>query len=747
MKKRILALLMAVMLCGVLLSAASLAAENEALPTEEVQTEENTVPLDGGSELPLDGETSGKEYYSADKSIWYDTTDGSTTTSGAGVQSVQLLERQVQRADSSKAGAPSVATVKTADVYGRSPWTTSTYNAQMKVTLSEGYYVERIVIACIHGSSATAYSCSNWDAGNAYDETFTQADHVEVDGKLTLTKTIDAEKAFCHDSNDKGNVGYFILIKVAKATPTTGSLTLTKTVTGLPDSYTGKITYGFTGIGNNEVELEVAGNGSASTTITELTPGQYTITETTVADVEVDGVPYYCVSSGPSTVTVEAGKEATAAFTNTYHAYTPAKVELEVSKTVTGTDAPTDELYTFELADNQTTTETVQRTGAGTAKFELEFTNVGGYSFVVREVKGTNPRCTYDATEYDVTVTVTKSETTAGALEATTNVIKVIHEITDAGDLRNVVQKRVDGEGALPFTNSYKAYTPVTLTLPNVTKMLSGADIPTDEEYTFVLKNEDNETLQTVKHTGRGEASFTAITYNTAGTYRYTVSEEKGTDPLCDYDGTVYTLNVEVTKDESTGSLKAEYNVTKPQGKELVPVEGITFTNNYKDYTPATLTLPQIEKKLTGDAPAKAETYRFKLTAKDNAPMPEKDSVTVTGAGKVSFSEIKYTKAGTYVYEISEVAGTDKSCTYDKTVYTVTVTVTENMDGTLSAKSAITTGNKTASSILFTNSYPKAEKKAPSTGDSSRLGLWLGLALVGGCGCAAAVVLTKRREH
>ena len=734
MKKRIFALLMAVMLCGVLLSAASLAAENEALPTEEVQTEENTVSLDGGAELSLDGDSVSRDDYDANKPIWWDTTNGTSGLGKGNVTSVKLGARTITQANSNTEGGTHQDGTSVGLIYAD-----KNAKAMLEIKVAEDYYVEQVKIACIHAASATAYKC-----GNPGQTVLNPVPADTVDG--TYSTELDVI-AFCHDSNNKGNVGYFILIKVAKATPTTGSLTLTKTVTGLPGSYTGKITYGFTGIGNNEVELEVAGNGSASTTITELTPGQYTITETTVADVEVDGVPYYCTSSVPSTVTVTAGGTATATVTNTYRAYTSAKVELEVSKTVTGTDAPTNELYTFELADYQTTTKTVQRTGAGTAKFELEFTNVGEYSFVVREVKGTNPRCTYDATEYGVTVTVTKSETTAGALEATTKVIKVIHEITDAGDLRNVVQKRVDGEGALPFTNSYKAYTPVTLTLPNVTKMLSGTDIPTDEEYTFVLKDEENKTLQTVKHTGRGEASFTAITYNTAGTYRYTVSEEKGTNPLCDYDSTVYTLNVEVTKDESTGSLKADYNVTKPQGKELVPVEGITFTNNYKDYTPATLTLPQIEKKLTGDAPAKAETYRFKLTAKDNAPMPEKDSVTVTGAGKVSFSEIKYTKAGTYVYEISEVAGTDRSCTYDKTVYTVTVTVTENMDGTLSAKSAITTGNKTASSILFTNSYPKAEKKAPSTGDSSRLGLWLGLALAGGCGCAAAVVLTKRREH
>ncbi len=737
MKKRILALLMAVMLCGVLLSAASLAAENEALPTEEasteeVQTEENTVPLDGGSELPLDGDSVSRDDYDAKKLIWWDTTNGTSGLGKGNVTSVKLGTRTITQADSNTEGGTHQDGTSVGLIYAD-----KNAKATLEIKVAEGYYVEQVKIACIHAASATAYKC-----GNPGQTVLNPAPADTVDG--TYSKELDVI-AFCHDSNNKGNVGYFILIKVAQAAPTTGSLTLTKTVTGLPDDYENEITYKFTvkKEGNDVVRtvtLPVKGNGSARTIIAELEPGDdYTITEEPFDDVEGNGVLYYCESSGPSTVTVEAGKEATAAFTNTYHAYTPAKAEIEVSKTVTGTDAPTDELYTFELADTQTTTKEVQRAGAGTAKFELEFTNVGEYSFVVREVKGTNPRCTYDATEYHVTVTVTKSQTSHGALEATTKVTKVIKE----GEQKKLVYV----EGALPFTNSYRAYTPVTLTLPNVTKMLSGTDIPTDEEYTFVLKNEDNETLQTVKHTGRGDAGFTAITYNTAGTYRYTVSEEKGTNPLCDYDGTVYTLNVEVTKDEETGALKAEYNVTKPQGKELVPVEAITFTNNYKDYTPATLTLPQIEKKLTGDAPAKAETYRFKLTAKDNAPMPEKDSVTVTGAGKVSFPEIKYTKAGTYVYEISEVAGTDKSCTYDKTVYTVTVTVTENMDGTLSAKSAITTGNKTASSILFTNSYPKAEKKAPSTGDSSRLGLWLGLALAGGCGCAAAVVLTKRREH
>ena len=56
------------------------------------------------------------------------------------------------------------------------------------------------------------------------------------------------------------------------------------------------------------------------------------------------------------------------------------------------------------------------------------------------------------------------------------------------------------------------------------------------------------------------------------------------------------------------------------------------------------------------------------------------------GMSVVRFDDIHFMQAGTYTYQIREKAGEDSAIEYDPHIETVTVTVTDNLDGTLSAE-------------------------------------------------------------
>ena len=91
--------------------------------------------------------------------------------------------------------------------------------------------------------------------------------------------------------------------------------------------------------------------------------------------------------------------------------------------------------------------------------------------------------------------------------------------------------------------------------------------------------------------------------------------------------------------------------------------------------------------RTAGADPEPNAAYTLCLQAVDNAPMPDgaqngQYSVTVQGAGDYTFPQITYTAPGIYYYQISHVAGADTRCTYDATVYDVTVAITNKQDGT-----------------------------------------------------------------
>ena len=201
-----------------------------------------------------------------------------------------------------------------------------------------------------------------------------------------------------------------------------------------------------------------------------------------------------------------------------------------------------------------------------------------------------------------------------------------------------------------------------------------------DQDFSFTLKG-DGGVDQTKKNDKDGKVLFDAITYDTAGTYEYTISEKipAAKETGITYDDTKY--KVTVTVEEKAGKLGATAVYENIKAGE-VPM----FKNTYKPL-PGTIQL-EAKKDLSG-RPLKADEFSFTLKGDGGVDQTKKNAKD----GKVLFDAITYDQAGTYEYTISEKipAAKETGVTYDDTKYKVTVTV-EETTGKLEATAVYETG-------------------------------------------------------
>lgn len=123
----------------------------------------------------------------------------------------------------------------------------------------------------------------------------------------------------------------------------------------------------------------------------------------------------------------------------------------------------------------------------------------------------------------------------------------------------------------------------------------------------------------------------------------------------------------------------------------------------------------QVEVTLEGTLPDEAEDFQFLLQAVDaGAPMPEGSvdgtyTMTVSGAGTAAAPVIAYSKLGVYHYQITQQAGESADCTYDDTVYSLTVYVTNAEEGDgIDVTAVLFTASESEKldSASFQNIYP-----------------------------------------
>lgn len=363
------------------------------------------------------------------------------------------------------------------------------------------------------------------------------------------------------------------------------------------------------------------------------------------------------------------------------------------------------------------------------------------FTFTVHEVvpeDGAPAGYTYDT--QDVTVAIEVIDNNDGNLYTVTTVTKGGQSTEyDSRDFQNGTASTYP---TAVFTNSYKAEG-TALESVNFDKELTGRDWKDTDSFEFTLAADADrstvsdealdasmpETTTFTATSGDRDFSFGAFSFKEAGAYVYTVNETQpgaGEDTQgVTYDSSTATIAV-VVEDNGTGTLSIASGYPMVTGLGPADENGVySFVNRYNadpvDLTQDTDSGLGVQKTVTG-APNEED---FSFTATFNADestgtvdniegLTDDNTLTATisdgfAAGEtkgVDFGTITISAPGTYVFDVVEdnaAAAPSAGWTYDDNTRQIVVTVTDNTEGELVAKT--THEGQETNDPVFTNSY------------------------------------------
>ena len=538
-------------------------------------------------------------------------------------------------------------------------------------------------------------------------KTNTTTDEVS-DGRLTLSKTVTAAEGIT--APNKAFTFKVLLYQADGTTPLAGTFAFAGRLSGANGTYvSGQIKSGDT------IELKAGG----SVTVTLPMGAHYEVQELDSKGNLMTSEDGFAVVDKANPQKGTVGQATKVGFTNVYSVES-TKVEnaFKVQKKISGRNWTTSDVFTMTLtAQGEAPMPKGAKDGVSTIKLHedaqvgnfgtIEYTKPGTYTYVVAEQPGDETSLIFSKATYCATVTVTDDG--AGKLTTKTK----IAQLTD--DAGNAAERTVE---AAVFTNTAKTG---SLT---VKKTVVGGDSQREFGFTVALADGDGEPVSGTFGKGDGAVTFT----DGRATFTLKHGGEKTITGLPV--GASYT----VTEDAAEG-----YTTTAEGAKGTVTEAGATvaFTNTYGTATEGrdVSTAGLFTKTLKGRDWAEGDSFQFTLTGEDGAPMPEgaadgSKTVSVTAAGtkagtKVAFDfgPIRYTlndikdagfaevggkrvRAKTFTYAVSEVRPDDgpaiAGVSYDGHVATMTVTVTDDGSGNLTAS---TPAIAQASGGDFVNTY------------------------------------------
>lgn len=413
------------------------------------------------------------------------------------------------------------------------------------------------------------------------------------------------------------------------------------------------------------------------------------------------------------TITRSDGKTANGIrFDNTYNpkgvGYTLGGVKTIINTDTATNRIPQDGEFTFKLTSHDGApmpkgskdgVKTVHNTGTGFTFGRMDYSKPGTYVYTVTEQADRDSTIGYSTQAYDVTVTVADN---GGMLTASAD--------RQANDIR--------------FDNTY---TPLSVDVTvKADKHLTGRAL-NDGEFTAELKDMDGNTLQSKQFKratgsevkadeGDGTLVFDKLTFGKTGIYRYTVDETDTQLGGVTYDTTSHTVTVTVTEDAASHTLTAKTEYSTENGSE----DGIRFDNTYQPQN--VLVELAARKRLTGRE-LKAYEFEFELVDKDGKVI---DTERNDKDGDIRFKPLEYARdnknvddRGEHEYVIREKNTGEKNVTYDKTEHHVTVTVSDNLQGNLTAKVQYDpeADAKADSSTMLVTPTDKADKTDGDAGE------------------------------
>ncbi len=401
--------------------------------------------------------------------------------------------------------------------------------------------------------------------------------------------------------------------------------------------------------------------------------------------------------------------------------------QITATKSLTGRDLKDGE-FSFELVEGEGEDAKVVATGTNNAEGKItmsavKYTKAGKHAYTLREVNGgtTSKGITYDGTTHTIVTTITDKGD--GTLEAK-------HELKGAEDAKNIkfentysvapletevdfgLSKFIDGRG---WTDADKFSFTITAA--------EGTDAPLPDPATVTVDNRD------ANDEGIAAINFGKIRFTAAGTYKYEIRENAGNAAGMTYDSRVATAEVTVTEN---GEGKLIANVTKKENGD--------FTNKYRtelNYTAAGGL--KLSKTLSG-RPMTEGQFTFTVTPADEASANAlglheganifKSHATAEGAvdriNILAGKEVKFTQADagkTFKYTVAEKNDGNPGYTYDDAVRTVTIAVSDDGAGTLTATTTVSGGSdvpltteyKTGASAVESAVVPFANSYSAST--------------------------------
>ena len=323
--------------------------------------------------------------------------------------------------------------------------------------------------------------------------------------------------------------------------------------------------------------------------------------------------------------------------------------------------------------------------------------------------------------------------------------VKYTYSVMEVDEDGNLIVDTIDGytpaqTADLTVTNTYS--TEPAEAVIEAKKKLEGR--PTelqDEEFEFILKDNDGKEVQRIKNKGTnadgtGRVVFKPIKFTKEGHYQYTIVEAKAgeTENGITYDNRTVPVIVHVY-DNGRGQLvawvekleisqvalpAAEFSTSAPGSNLVPPISGAintitdagiqTFVNTYKPANvkaPVSATKSFINKNTDKPIQLQGGEFEFALFEKNGtAPI---QITTNDAAGNIKFEDLEFNKADTYHYTIVEknAGTTDKGITYSNKTIEVTIKVVDNGKGALEA--TVTYDNNDST---FENTYKAENTKA-----------------------------------
>ena len=375
-------------------------------------------------------------------------------------------------------------------------------------------------------------------------------------------------------------------------------------------------------------------------------------------------------------------------FNNTF---TPKETSttIELDKKLDGRDLVDGE-FSFDLYEGSNKLQTVTNKNGKVAFDSISYKEVGEHTYTIKEVKGDNSTITYDESEKQVTVKVTR----------------------DGDNLKTEVVYPESKTFNNKFTpNEAKA----TIELE---KQLTGRNLA-DGEFSFDLYEGSNK-LQTTTNKN-GKVTFDSISYKEVGEHTYTVKEVKGTDSTIAYDESEKHVTVKVTRDGD--NLKTE--VVYPESKVFHNL----FTPN------ATSAEFSLKKNLSGRDLKDGE---FTFTLFDSEGKAVK-TVSNDANGNILFNGLIFSKEGRYTYKVVENKNNVEGITYDEVARTVTIDVKLDKE-----RGVLTSVVELPENKVFNNSY---KPTTPPKGILPRTGIGALSSSIAGLGILSLVGLAIRRKQ